>query len=448
MLVLPDRIKTALEHLRTEYKFFVSLKKINGKYYLYKQTSVWNKEKKKLKVISTYLGRITDEGVFVKKEVTHQDELENAKALILAHGGKVLLPKIEDGVQIPITGLMPDEVEKKILSALSMDARESLVSLGKKVELTPSATYNKVKKMEKKYNIRYFAEIDVQKLGYLWYSFAAKFDETKPSFDSSRESLNKFSEVQLALFTKGNYDLIIFFLAENYDAADALAYKVMTCEAFSRYSSTWNIIPIEENYGVIPLRDVFFEKLKERVYERKKENQHKKYNEIYRRDYVVLRELNNNGTIDFSEIDTKYNFDKGRSRYTYHELIKRGIIERVTVNLRSFENKRLDILFIELKNAKQFFDTRAPFLNTIIEDSPAAINKYSFIGDIGTPAGIMAILPVLEENDSKNLSEYLLKKVKGMKISDIIVSGIIVGSFCYRKFDNSSSIQYKILMEK
>jgi len=448
MLTLPDKIKATLESLRKEYKFFVSLKKINNRYYLYKQTSVWNKEKKKLKVISTYLGRITEDGVFIKREITSNDELENAKAIILAHGGKVLLPTIEDGTRIPVTELLPDEVEKKIIMALSMDARESLASLGKKVGLTPSAIYSRVKKIEKQYKVKYFAEIDVQKLGYLWYAFAVKFDDLKPSFESSKDSLDRFPEVQLAFFTKGDYDLIIFFLAENNDAADDLSYQLMTSEAFSKYLSTWDIIPIKKGYGVIPMRDVFFDKLKEQVFNRTKENRHKKYNQIYKREYDVLRELNRNGTTDFSEIDRKCNFDSGRSRYAYHELVKQGIISRITLTMQIFEEKRLDVLFIELKNAKQFFDTRVPFLHTIVDETSSMINKYAFIGDIGTPAGVMAITPTLEQSDLHDLEDYLSKNTKGMKVRDAIISSIIVGSFCYRKFDNTSALQYKLLVNK
>lgn len=448
MLTLPEKIKATLEVLRSEYKFFVSLKKINDRYYLYKQTAVWNKAKKKLKVISTYLGRITEDGVFIKKETTSNDELDNAKAIILAHGGKVLLPTVEEGVQIPVTELLPDEIDKKIIMALSMDARISLSLLGKQVGLTPSAAYNKVKKLEKKYRIKYFAEINVQKLGYLWYAFAVKFDDIKPSFVSSKDSLDRFPEVQLAFFTKGDYDMIIFFLAENNDAADDLSYQLMTSGAFSKYLSTWDIIPIKNTYGIIPVRDIFFDKLKEQVFNRTKENRHKKYNQIYKREYDVLRELNLDGTADFSEIDRKCNFDSGRSRYAYHELVKQGIISRITLTMQIFEEKRLDILLIELKNAKQFFDTRAPFLHTIVDDKVSSlINKYVFIGDIGTPAGVMAITPTIEQSDLNDLEDHLSKNTKGMKIRDAIISSIIVGSFCYRRFDNTSALQYKLLVK-
>ncbi|MDE1870156.1 MAG: hypothetical protein KGH71_04195, partial [Candidatus Micrarchaeota archaeon] len=84
MLTLPDKIKVTLGRLRAEFKFHVSLKKINGKYYVYRQTTAWNKSTKKLKVLSTYLGRITGEGAFIKKEITQDDELENAKSVIVA----------------------------------------------------------------------------------------------------------------------------------------------------------------------------------------------------------------------------------------------------------------------------------------------------------------------------------------------------------------------------
>ena len=44
------------------------MKKIKGRFYVYKATSEWDKEKKKVRKITTYLGSITLEGTFISKK--------------------------------------------------------------------------------------------------------------------------------------------------------------------------------------------------------------------------------------------------------------------------------------------------------------------------------------------------------------------------------------------
>ena len=59
--------------LKQEYKFYIALSKINGKYYVYRHTTRWDKEIRKVKSISKYLGKINENGIFAQKAIIKEE---------------------------------------------------------------------------------------------------------------------------------------------------------------------------------------------------------------------------------------------------------------------------------------------------------------------------------------------------------------------------------------
>lgn len=55
-----------LKQERKARKIPLEVKELNKNYYLYKSTTIWNKEEKKIKKVSEYIGRITPKGVIEK----------------------------------------------------------------------------------------------------------------------------------------------------------------------------------------------------------------------------------------------------------------------------------------------------------------------------------------------------------------------------------------------
>ena len=430
MLTLPDKIKITLEELRKEYKFFVSLKKINNKYYLYKQTTVWNKEKKKLKVLSTYLGRITGDGAYIKKEITHQDELENAKAVIIANGGKVILPKIEDGEIIQVKELTPDEVDRRILMTLSMNSRASLAFLGKQIGLTVSATYNKVKHLEKKYGIKYITELNVEKLGYSEFLVMVRFLEGIPTSEELKMVFLKEKLIQLALTTKGEYDVVLYVLAKNEEELKFMLSRVRGGE-LAKYKSMWNCAPIFKSFGCVPLRDEFVEILKE---------------DLLDREYAVIKELNSDSKKDFTEIDKVYNFDRGRSQYSYHKIIERKILERATISLQKIPIKYIGIIFIVEVDSKAYEQNRDKLLTHIMEGISAPFDKFIYRANTVAPDGSVCFMPVGEDGQLEEEAESYKKLNLGVNVTTTVSTGIIVGTVCIRVSDPAYSLQHAALV--
>jgi len=66
-----EEFKKELKILKKKYKSPLEIKKIGKSYYVYTSTTVWDKEKKKRKKISRYLGKLTDNGFREKEEVRY-----------------------------------------------------------------------------------------------------------------------------------------------------------------------------------------------------------------------------------------------------------------------------------------------------------------------------------------------------------------------------------------
>ena len=114
------------KELKSLYPFTLSLKKISGRYYVYKESGTWEKELKKHKTISEYLGRIDESGRYIKKRRSARIDLKEAKAIIEENGGEVIWHSNQPNPDAPQTSesrLNLKETDLKILTALSMNAR-------------------------------------------------------------------------------------------------------------------------------------------------------------------------------------------------------------------------------------------------------------------------------------------------------------------------------------
>lgn len=440
MLTLPDKIKATLERLKKEYKFFVSLKKINGKYYLYKQTSAWNKETKKLKVLSTYLGRILDDGVFIKKEMTKDDEFENAKAIILAHGGNVSMPNTEYAKFVQTE----DEYENKILLALSTDARISITELSKNLGLSYNGTLSKIRKIEEKYQIKYTIEYGfLNKFNLHRFLSITKFTENLPNPEEIQKLLEADPRIQLAIWMKGEYQLILFIIASTPTEVETLVYNLRSNIVMNNFPSEWYVSYFTHGFGFIPLRDEFFNFIKKQVWQRTKETPRKKPDQIFYREYATMRELNSDGLMDFSEIDRRYGLNKGSARHTYYELLKNENIWRITIAMGNPPIKNVAITILKQENINEFNKSKKEYFLHRIEDDNSLLNKYIYTGDIGAPYGILLISPLYFEGELEKIETLLNQIVKGVKINSSLVSKVLVGKFGFRKIDIKQTLWYR-----
>jgi len=426
MITLPKRVKAAFLRLKRASSGYIEIKHIKGYFFVYQSTSRWDREKKKPIKVPLYIGRITNAGQLIRAK------RKKPRGATPQQGIKMEQPQAESqkNPEIIAAEEKPYKHERQMLRILSMNGRISMPVIGKMVGLRETAVSSQIRKLEKKYSISYIPEIDVTKLGYIQFLITMEFLEEMPNVEELRTILAQEKRVQIAFLTKGDFHLMIYVLARNSIEINSIVINIrkkLHCKSISITA------PVEEDYGFIPLRQEFIEMLKD---------------DLLVRDYAVLKEFVNNSKIDFSEIDRKYGFDKGRSQYSYHKLRDKGIIKRVTISLESLPIRYVGLIVSTIIDQVGFAQDREKILSNLIGESSHNLNKYILVNDIVSPSGIVFYLPVFNFGDLESIAEEILKLNPGIRIKTLIITNILVGKFCFRNFDNAYSIQEGILVKE
>lgn len=441
---LPERIRRSLEKIREGREHYVDIKVINGRCYVYESTSRWDRARKKVVKAATYIGKILDDGTFV--EAVHRRR--GAEAALV---GPQRLRSRQAAARRPAEERVFRErlgkYDEKILEALSMDGRITTSELSSKVGIKSMSAESQKAKLEKRYGIEYIAETDVSRLGYLTYIVMIKFENKKPGINEARRELEKEASIQLAMLTYGMYDVVLYMVVSRYENIKNYLFNLRS-RIFPSYDLKLYVVPFYLDYSFVPLRDRFFDMLNERVWVRSAERPKPREGELHRREYATLKELSRNGRMDFTNIDVMYGLPLGSSRYAYQKLQEKGVVRRVTISMRNIHINYISAISLNKINHSEFVGSRKELMQHIIKDPEgSAINKYALIGDIKMPEGVLFLMPVRNDTEIMEADEEL-RRVGGAEVDSMIVTNIIVGSLCYRKFDNSSSSQYRILQDE
>lgn len=340
--------------------------------------------------------------------------------------------------------------EEKLLTILSMNGRAPAKLIGKLANISPQSAYRKVKALENKFKIRYTAEIDIESLGYLKFIILIKFADELPQSDGIRKALESEANIQYGVILHGgDYDVLFYVLAESIEDMSYICSRLRRNTIFTDYAAEWYVSPFSEHYSFMPLRDKFVETLKNKIINiRDKHVQPsdiQKKKQILKREFVTLRELNNNGSASLLDVDKKYGLDTGRSQYVYYKLLKSGLLRRITISLQNLPIRYTVAIFVKVTNQRLYYDTRISLLKDMMSNATyLPVNKYTFAGDITTPFGALLFLPVFEEQDLEDTLR-ILNDAKGATIKSAIITNTLIGSLCYRTLDNVYSEQGYVL---
>ncbi|MDE1824949.1 MAG: hypothetical protein KGH61_05070 [Candidatus Micrarchaeota archaeon] len=413
-MVLPIQINEEFNRLKKEFPFAIAVQSKGPHYYVYKQTSRWDKENKRVRSVREYLGKITEQGRFIRKAMRDI--------------------AIEEFPSPQTSTIKLDENDKKLLTILSMNARADLALYGRQMGLKPNEVYRRVGSLESQLGITYVTEIDVEKLGYLRYFIMVKFLDKKPTTDEIISAVQKVHAVQMALLVKGDYDLVFYTLIKNIES-DKIVETIIDLRVglLEKYESKWYTTPFYEHYGFVPIRDDFIEDMK---------------HELKKREYAVLREINKNSILAFADIDRFYKLDHIHSDYVYSNLKSRGIIKRATISMNKLPIKYVGIIQEEIVNEKKFRAKRVSQLQHIIEDVSNLTNRYILGGNIENPHGTILFTPCFRDGELDSLIQKIMKLKNGLVLHTMIVTSVLFGTLCYRKFDVLHSRQNSILVDE
>jgi DNA-binding Lrp family transcriptional regulator len=449
MVEAPKKVKETYRLLREQQKHLY-LKPIRQKYYVYRQTYEYQPATKKSKTIGEYIGKIEPNGTFIKRVTSYKGELQRAEALIESRGGEIIWHKKSE-----LKEAVPErreialkESDLRLLMTLSMNSRMPVPKLAKLVGLNEQTTYSRLKALEKMLGIKYLLEIDVEKLGYLRYLILIKFEGDVPRREEVAAAVKDEDYVQFAAMTKGDYDVVMYVVDEEPLKAYENLLRLRQKESISKYKGIWTFTNFAQTYSFMPLRDQFIENMvKEKVWRRSRETPRPERNQLRQREFLLLRGLNSNANANFASIDQKYGLNKGTSRYAYQALQERGIIARPTISMTNLPMKYVGVVLLSVDDYKIYEERRYKFLVDLIEYGKIS-NKYCLSGNIGAPAqGAISFMPVAEEGYLDKVTAMLEKELPGSNTRSLVITDVITGTLCYRRFDAAHSRQRRLLAE-
>ena len=328
-----------------------------------------------------------------------------------------------------------------------MNARITVPELAKITGLGNTAVNYHLRNLERRYDIKYLLEIDIEKFGYINYIAFVKFKDKRPTYEEMKEQLEAIPYVQAAMTTKGIYDMVIFLVVEANSEARGTLYK-LTTNAFSSYDIEWNMTPAYfGGFGFIPLRNQFFEILKQKVWKRTKERPRPAHDEITETEYNVLKAMNSNAAADFASIDKEIGSDIGRSNYAFHQLMNKDIIKRATLSMQNLPLKSDALLLFTHTNINAWKPTRELlFLEIIKENKLLPLDRYSFVCDTMSPKGGLLLTHTSKDEDIDIISENLIRNINGIRVDSLIITKQVLGSINNRLSDKTQTRQYELLI--
>ncbi len=415
----PPVVRQAFEELRRSLGKPLSLHRISGQHYVYEYQSSRSPKSGKTVIKTFYIGHITDAGKFIAK----------------GQKGLAGLEVVEAGTNEP-EGTAYDEREAIALRNLSMNGRMSMAKLAKRIGMSVTGTRHFVKKLEKKYDIRYFAEVNTLKLGYLRYIALVKFEDKIPSVKEVKEAFEDDPHVALVAMTKGIYDMVVIFYLENIANPTLFIYEWRSSKALPKYTARWYITPLNTAIGTtIPLRKPLGEWIAA--------NSAGKLTKI---EGLVFKELVESGNENFKAIDKKYGFGNGRTNYAFYKLKQKEVIDRITITILPHSLRYNSIFITETNNYALFVENQDKRRMNIIQQGNSLINKDALRGDIGIPDSILHIRPIFDDSDFQKFGNEL-GLTPGTETSSLVITSLAVGRLCYRNFDQAYTPIYETLVK-
>lgn len=425
---LPGPVARALERIRRKHKH-ASVSVIRNGFYVVESIMRFSEAAGRYKTRSLYLGRIERDGTFVE-----------ARRRKVGKGVSSVYDLSEDMGRQEFDGH-----DLALLKILGTDSRKPVSEISKALRMSASSVSYRIAKLERRYGLRYTIELNTLYFGLSRYAVTVKFSGRAPSAETLRGILEPDPFVLLAFSTKGDYDLLIIFMAENTRKLEDWLYTLRARKELAGCTSVWNISHIAQEDGYIPTRDPFVSMMGEHVWHRSRGSPRRPEGWLIEREYLVLKEMIANCNSDFSEMDRKYNFGRGASLYTYHSLKERGIIMRPTTVMLNPPIKYTAVFHLDQENLKRYMDNRDAMVENFLSDSGRALNRYVLRCGFGSPYGIIMFAPIYEDADVDRIERGL---GVGGSVRSLIITSSIVGTLGFRKFDEKETLMYKRLGDR
>ena len=148
-------------------------------------------------------------------------------------------------------GISLDELDKKILSILQKNARNSVSNIAEKINLSVPATSDRIKKLEDLDIIKgYKAIINAQKMGLDLSALITIVSESSSNYEQIVKHANQMNEIVECFATTGRGSHILIIQTQNTQSLEKLLRKIQSWPNVIR-TETQIILSENKNFNTI-----------------------------------------------------------------------------------------------------------------------------------------------------------------------------------------------------
>jgi DNA-binding Lrp family transcriptional regulator len=216
---------------------------------------------------------------------------------------------------------MLNKMSRSVLQELCANSRIRLPSLAKKFGMSRYLAAHEVQKLEKELELKYTLELNGEKLGFSTTHVTYLNFVKKPQPKSLEEILNKIHPIQLALLTKGDFDLLCFSITRTpieYSQVEIALQLLLEAYGAKVRSAEITLMRL----GFIPFSQDTISR--------------SSLKEVYKQ---ILLQLNSNSRAKISDISKATGLSGDLVRYHLIKMEHEGVIKRYTTVIRKPNTK-------------------------------------------------------------------------------------------------------------
>jgi DNA-binding Lrp family transcriptional regulator len=218
-------------------------------------------------------------------------------------------------------------LSRKILRELCSDSRITITELARKLEVSRPVITRHIEAMERELGLRYTLALNYNSLGFTKMHLYHITFSKKPSDEAVLSFLEKSDQIQLAIKTKGDFDLVMFVLSG--DEEEHAKWNLSIALEFAKYGVEVNKSDVDiVHHGFIPIDE--------------KTLAGAKIDNHYRKMLLVLNE---NSRVQNRTMAKRLGLHEEMVRYYMSKLGSSGIVRRFTTVITTLPPQCANVLF-------------------------------------------------------------------------------------------------------
>ncbi|MEM3245943.1 MAG: Lrp/AsnC family transcriptional regulator, partial [Candidatus Micrarchaeaceae archaeon] len=340
--------------------------------------------------------------------------------------------------EIKATG---EDYADMLMVRFALNSRMPASELAKEFGISEEKVNERIEEYKRKYGMVYTIDINMERISFVNLILFGKFRGKKPTVDEIGKEIEKINDprVQFAAAVTGPYDIIIFYTVENTYVEEDYSWSLhryaylIRKKIFPNLKAKWRFSIVSNDYGLQPLKSEWFDALDGISWKKGKGTAKPQIGQIPYKKCLVLRELFENTTEDFAEMDKKFGFKKETAARLANEMVKDSIILSYTINLTGIHPNSMAIVLIEEKGCDHgaYDGIISKFARGKIG---WPIDKCSYIGTTYSPTGKILFIPILQKGEVEQAKQNF-SGIEGAIVHIMNTKKIFIDYSRYKKSD-------------